>query len=138
MMAVGRALALRYAAFAALATAVNVATQALSFVLYVGRWKLYVAMAAGTLTGLLAKYLLDHRWIFHDPSASLRGPSLAFALYALTGALTTCIFWATELMFAAMGDARWLPHAGAIVGLCIGYGVKYRLDRRFVFRGAAA
>ncbi len=134
----GSALALRYGAFAALATAVNVATQALSLVLYAGRYELYVAMAAGTLAGLLAKYALDRRWIFGGPSASLRGRSREFALYALTGVLTTCIFWATELAFAAMGDARWLPFAGAALGLSAGYAIKYRLDRRFVFRGAVA
>ncbi len=107
----GPALAVRHGAFAALATAVTVATQALSFVLYAGRYELYVAMAAAPLAGLLAKY-------------------------ALTGVLTTCIFWATELTVAALGDARWLPFSGAVLGLSAGYAIKSRLDRRFVFRRA--
>ena len=124
------ALASRYAAFAALATAVNVTTQYAS-------GALYTAMAAGTLTGLVAKYLLDRRWIFHDRTMSLRGHSVKFTLYSLMGVFTTLIFWGTELAFQSLGDARWLRYAGAIVGLTIGYVVKYRLDRRFVFTGAA-
>ena len=44
-------LALRYAAFAAVATTVNVSTQYAGSMLYTGRYELYAAMAAGTLTG---------------------------------------------------------------------------------------
>ena len=131
------ALALRYAAFAALATAVNVATQYASGMLYGGRGELYAAMAAGTLTGLVAKYLLDRRWIFNDRPTSLRGHSVRFTLYSLMGVFTTLIFWGTEIAFEMLGDARWLRYAGAIVGLTIGYVAKYHLDRRFVFTGAA-
>ena len=137
-MGSGPALALRYGAFAALAAAANLAAQALSLVLYAGRHDLHVAMTAGTLAGLFAKYALDRRWIFRGLPASPRGRSREFALYALTGVLTTCLFWATELTFAAMGNAPWLPVAGAVLGLSAGYALKYRLDRRFVFRGAGA
>ena len=124
----------RYAAFAAVATAVNVAAQHVSSTLYAGRYELYAAMAAGTFTGLVAKYVLDRRWIFHDRPTSVRGHAVRFALYSLTGVLTTSIFWGTELAFAAMGDTRWLRYAGAVFGLAIGYVAKYHLDKRFVFR----
>ena len=132
------ALASRYAAFAAAATAVNVATQHASVMLYAGRYELYTAMAAGTLAGLAAKYVLDRRWIFHDRPASLRGHSVRFALYSLTGVLTTAIFWGTELAFTAFGEALWLRYVGAVLGLAVGYALKYRLDRRFVFRTQGA
>ena len=131
-------LALRYAAFAAAATAVNAATQYVSSTLYTGRYELYAAMAAGTLAGLIAKYVLDRRWIFHDRPAPPRGHAVKFTLYSLTGVLTTVIFWGTELAFAALGDAPWLRYAGAVLGLAVGYTAKYRLDRRFVFRERAA
>ena len=132
------ALAARYAACAAAATAANVATQRITSALYAGRFELYAAMAAGTLTGLVAKYLLDRRWIFPARRAALGGHAVAFARYTLTGAATTCLFWGTELAFAALGDARWLRYAGAVLGLTVGYLTKYRLDRRFVFREPAA
>ncbi len=128
------AIALRYAAFAAFATAVNVATQYASATLYTGLHELYVAMAVGTLVGLVAKYILDRRWIFHDRPASPADHAARFTLYSLTGVLTTLVFWGTELAFVALGDAPWLRYAGAVFGLAIGYTAKYRLDRRFVFR----
>ena len=131
-------LTLRYAAFAAAATAANVATQYVSSTLYTGRYELYAAMAAGTLAGLIVKYVLDRRWIFHDRLTSPRGHAVELPLYTLTGVLTTFIFWGTELVFAALGDAPWLRYAGAVLGLAIGYTAKYRLDRRFVFRTQAA
>ena len=131
-------LTLRYAAFAAAATAANVATQYVSSTLYTGRYELYAAMAAGTLAGLIVKYVLDRRWIFHDRLTSPRGHAVELPLYTLTGVLTTFIFWGTELVFAALGDAPWLRYAGAVLGLAIGYTAKYRLDRRFVFRERAA
>ena len=124
----------RYAAFAAVATALNVAAQYVSSTLYTGRYELYAAMAMGTLVGLVAKYVLDRRWIFHDRPTSPRGHAVKFTLYSLTGVLTTFIFWGTELAFAAMSDALWLRYAGAVLGLAVGYTAKYRLDRRFVFR----
>ena len=131
-------LALRYAVFAVAATAANVVTQYVSSTLYTGRYELYAAMAAGTLAGLITKYVLDRRWIFHDRPTSLRGHAVELPLYTLTGVLTTVIFWGTELAFAALGDALWLRYAGAVLGLAIGYTAKYRLDRRFVFRERAA
>ena len=63
------AIAVRYAAFAAVATAVNVATQALCFALYAGRHELYASMAAGTAAGYALKYRLDRRFVFRERAA---------------------------------------------------------------------
>lgn len=119
------ALTARYALFAAIATAVNLATQHASL-LMLGA-SLLAAMAAGTATGLLAKYVLDKRWIFHDRSPAR---SRQLTLYAATGVLTTAVFWGAELTFAKLFAA---PYLGAVLGLSAGYATKYRLDRRFVF-----
>ena len=125
---------LRYAVFAAIATLLNIATQYVSSVLYGGYYEFYVAMAAGTLAGLIVKYCLDKRWIFYDRSGSLRGHSVKFTLYTLTGIFTTFIFWGTELAFEVYGTAPYSRYIGAVIGLTMGYTTKYQLDRRFVFR----
>lgn len=130
-------LAIRYALFAALATAVNLATQYVALLLYVGIGTLPLAMAAGTLTGLVAKYLLDKRWIFFDASHGARAHAQRFSLYTFTGLFTTAIFWGTELLFAAMSPRQWVQLMGGLLGLTVGYVAKYRLDRRFVFQAAA-
>ena len=131
-------LALRYAVFAALSIAVNLATQALSFAAYEGRFALILAMGFGTGTGLVVKYALDKRYIFDDREGGVRAHSAKFTRYTAMGVATTALFWATELAFAALGDDPRLKYLGAVLGLTLGYAVKYRLDRRFVFQPGPA
>ncbi len=130
-------LVLRYSAFAALATTVNILTQAACALLYTGRYELYVAILAGTCTGLVTKYMLDYHWIFQSQAVTLCTYTIKFTFYSLTGVFTTCIFWGTELAFAAAGDAHWLRYLGAVLGLSVGYVLKYHLDKYFVFRERA-
>ena len=113
------ALVMRYTAFAAIATGVNVATQYVSNSLYSGSFELLVAMVMGTATGLVTKYLLDKRYIFFDLDNSLRGHSVKFTLYSILGVLTTLIFWGTELAFEALSDDRHMRYVGAVIGLTI-------------------
>nr|WP_247887257.1 GtrA family protein [Azospirillum sp. SYSU D00513] len=129
-------LGLRYTAFAVVATAVNLLTQWCLFALYAGPGAVYAALALGTLTGLVAKYVLDKRWIFDDRSTGAAAHARKFSLYTLMGVFTTVIFWGTELAFDALGGGSW-RYVGGALGLAIGYVVKYRLDRRFVFGSAS-
>jgi putative flippase GtrA len=131
-------LTLRYAAFAAVATGVNVGTQYVSLAAYAGTFALGVAMAMGTGTGLVTKYLLDKHFIFFDTDNSVRGHSVKFTLYSLMGVATTAIFWGTELLFHTLLPGAHMKYVGAVLGLAIGYVTKYQLDRRFVFRTATA
>lgn len=128
-------LVLRYTVFAAVATLVNLATQHGALAMFDGPPPaLSIAMAAGTGTGLVTKYLLDKRWIFADPATGLAAHSRKFGLYSLMGLLTTAIFWGTELAFANAFGSAVMRDVGAVLGLAIGYVTKYRLDRRFVFQ----
>lgn len=128
------ALALRYAAFAVVATLANLAAQRL--VLGFGG-ALLVAMVAGTGLGLVVKYALDKRWIFDDRSSGLAAHSRRFSLYSLMGVATTLIFWGFETAFWHFGQTQLARETGAVLGLGIGYAVKYLLDRRFVFTAQA-
>lgn len=132
-------LALRYAAFAALATGVNVATQHVSLTLYARPpFGLPLAVAAGTGTGLVAKYFLDKTWIFGDRSSGLAAHSRLFALYVLMGLVTTALFWGTEWAFHAAFGTALMRDIGAVIGLSMGYFTKYQLDKRFVFQADPA
>lgn len=126
------ALGARYAAFAVIATMVNLLTQRGLFAVYDDAGAVYGALALGTLTGLVAKYLLDKRWIFADRSTGVATHARKFSLYTLMGVFTTVIFWGSELAFDALGGDGW-RYVGGALGLTVGYVVKYRLDRRFVF-----
>lgn len=129
-------LILRYAGFAVIATIANLATQRL--VLQFGDSGLYFAAAvgAGTLVGLVIKYILDKRWIFFDQGSGIKDHGQKFSLYTAMGIVTTAIFWGTETAFWLIWQTDLMREAGAIIGLAIGYVVKYNLDRRFVFTDA--
>lgn len=129
-------LALRYAFFAALATLANLATQRGVFALAGPGQGLLAALVAGTAVGLVVKYLLDKRWIFGDRSQGMRAHGRLFTLYTAMGILTTAIFWGTETAFWLAWRTEAMREAGAVIGLAVGYVLKYRLDRRYVFTGA--
>lgn len=132
----GGALVLRYGAFAVLAVAVNLLVQRAVLGLSFG---LVAALVAGTAAGLVVKYLLDKTWIFGDPATGLAAHGRKFSLYSLMGLATTAIFWGAESAAWALWGTDTAREAGAIAGLTVGYVVKYRLDRRFVFdQGLAA
>ncbi len=124
---------LRYAGFAVVAIIFNLVTQRI--VLLGGSslsW--YVAaVGAGTLVGLVIKYILDKRWIFYDIDTSFRSHSEKFTLYSVTGVITTVIFWGTESVFWFIWQTDTARELGAILGLSTGYVIKFNLDRRFVF-----
>jgi hypothetical protein len=46
------------------------------------------------------------------------------------------IFWGFEFTFEYLFETKALRYLGGVIGLCIGYVVKYQLDKRYVFTGA--
>ena len=126
-------LILRYAAFAVLATLANLAMQRLVLLTGEGAVHFTLAVLAGTALGLVVKYLLDKRWIFFDTATGLAAHGRQFSLYTVMGLVTTAIFWGTETAFWLIWQTHFAREAGAVLGLAVGYVVKYHLDRRFVF-----
>lgn len=126
---------LRYSLFAIISTLVNLLAQYGSFALYSGFLDLYVAMALGTLAGLVVKYILDKKFIFYHEVESKKEDAQKFFLYSLMGVFTTFIFWGFEIAFDALFSGESAKYIGAVIGLTIGYIVKYYLDKRFVFKG---
>ncbi len=137
-----RVLILRYAVFAIIATIANLGVQRLVLTQGGDGMTFALAVGAGTLVGLIIKYILDKRWIFYDLNTSVKGHGRKFSLYTTMGLITTAIFWSAETAFWLIGRTDLMRELGALIGLSIGYVVKYNLDRRFVFTdnrlGAAA
>ncbi len=129
----GAALVSRYAAFAVIATVANLAAQRLVFATVAHEIRLAMALVAGTGVGLVVKYALDKKWIFFAPPRRAAQEARTFSLYTLTGVATTLLFWGSESLFWLLWHDQAMREAGAIVGLTVGYVVKYQLDRRFVF-----
>jgi len=126
-------LALRYAGFAVIATIANLGLQRVVLGWGEGTAIYAGAVAAGTLIGLVVKYILDKRWIFFDTSTGVRAHGTKFALYTAMGLVTTAIFWGTETAFWLIWGTDLMREAGAVLGLSVGYVTKYLLDRRYVF-----
>ncbi|GAB5471153.1 MAG: GtrA family protein [Rhodospirillales bacterium] len=128
-----RTLLIRYTAFAVLATLANLAAQRLVLLVRDDGVFFVLALAVGTLVGLVIKYLLDKRWIFYDLETGIKAHGQKFTLYSAMGLLTTAIFWGTETGFWLIWQTESMRELGAVIGLTIGYVIKYNLDRRFVF-----
>lgn len=85
-------IAIKYSLFAVLATLLNLSVQEVVVRTYDGSFTTYLAIAFGTLTGLVSKYLLDKKYIFQFITTSHREDLGKFTLYGLTGVTTTAIF----------------------------------------------
>ena len=119
-----------YALFAAAATSVNLAVQAL--VLFVTD-SVLLALGAGTIAGLPVKYVLDKRYIFEFQTTGARHDGALFVLYTGFSVVTTGVFWGAEWLAHHLTSSNVVTLAGGAVGLAFGYALKYWLDARFVF-----
>lgn len=124
---------IKYTTFAVISTFCNLLFQYLSFAVYSDFAALYIAMFFGTLAGLVAKYILDKKYIFYHIPKDKKDDARKFALYSLMGVFTTIIFWGTEIAFDALIQDPNAKYIGAIIGLSIGYVIKYFLDKTYVF-----
>jgi putative flippase GtrA len=123
-----------YILFAAIAMLVNIGTQeaVLQFAPFVA---LYLSIIAGTATGFIVKYWLDKNWIFYDVTSGLGDEAAKIVTYGLFGLLITSVFWVFELVAWWAFETSAAKYAGAAAGLSIGYAIKYKLDKSFVFTG---
>lgn len=131
-------LAVVYLLLAVVATLCNLATQDVVARVYGGPGNLWLAMLAGTAVGLVVKYLLDKRYIFGFRANSLTHAGHVFVLYTMVGIGTTLLFWSVEFAFDYLFQTLGARYAGATIGLALGYLLKYRLDKRYVFRQVPA
>ena len=124
---------IKYTIFAVISTLFNLLFQYFSFLIYEGFASLYIAMFMGTLAGLVVKYILDKKFIFYHEVENKKDDAKKFALYSLMGVFTTIIFWGTEIAFDALSQDPNAKYLGAVIGLSIGYIIKYFLDKKYVF-----
>ncbi len=63
-----------------------------------------------------------------------RDDTRTFTLCLLISAITTAVFWAFELGFHFLFSFRSAKYLGPVIGLSIGYSLKYLPDKQFVFQ----
>ncbi len=123
-------IALLYTLFCFVAIVVNISSQDLALRLYPS---IMLSIAVGTGTGLVVKYILDKRFIFHFTPQSAVHNGKTFVLYTLMGVVTTAIFWGFEYAFWVAFETAQMRYLGGVIGLVVGYLAKYYLDKKFVF-----
>lgn len=137
-----------YMVFAAAAIALNVAVQVVvrevflallpslaSQVILSFEYWFVAALGAGTVAGFVFKFVVDKLVIFGEGAASFQDVGRTgrqVVLYFGFALITTAIFWGTELSFKVLfsGDVYLV---GGVLGLAVGYTLKFLLDRTFVF-----
>lgn len=93
-----------------------------------------ISILIGTILGFLAKYILDKLLVFEVSFEATTGEARQILLYGATGVVTTLIFWSVEIGFHFAFEQEHMRYVGGIIGLTIGYIVKFLLDSTFVFR----
>ena len=123
-----------YVSFALIATVTNLLSQRLILMWGDTLFFFLMAMAFGALSGLVVKFFLDRRFIFRVHYAPQDYNQVdQFRRYAGTGILTTCLFFLSESIFWAFFQTHTGREIGAVVGLGLGYSLKYKLDKYYVF-----
>jgi putative flippase GtrA len=100
---------------------------------YQGLYAVPLSILVGTAVGLPIKYVLEKRHIFAFESDNLAHDGRLFVLYTVMGVFTTAIFWGVEYAFHRIFGTDVMRYLGGIIGLTLGYVIKYFLDKRFVF-----
>lgn len=124
----------KYCFFAILAILVNLYVQRLILNVEKYFFSLFFAIFLGTLAGLLLKFALDKYFIFYNYEKKIKNNSKMFFKYTFMGIFTTIVFWTIESVFWLIWKTEMMREFGAIIGLSIGYILKYRLDRKYVFK----
>ena len=126
-------IAVLYTLFAVLSTAINIGSQMLSIWIYKGPLSVEISIVVATAMGLPLRYFLEKRYIFNFTSKNLVHDGKLFVFYSAMGVITTLIFWGTEYAFHLIYDTDLMRYLGGIIGLSIGFYVKYQLDKKYVF-----
>jgi len=131
-------IAIKYILFAIISMVFNLLFQYFSVFFYAGVGYLYLAMLIGTLAGLVSKYILDKKYIFYHTPKNKADDARKFMFYSLMGVVTTAIFWGAEISFDLFFANENAKYVGAVIGLSIGYVIKYFLDKKYVFGVSAS
>ena len=97
-----------------------------------------LALGFGTVAGFIFKFIVDKFVVFEEKltenaKAELEKTTRQLILYFSFAIFTTMIFWGFEFSFKILLPGDWYL-IGGLIGLIIGYTVKFLVDNSFVFR----
>lgn len=127
-----------YVLFAGISTIANLGAQFVVDLLYTGPFALVAGVIVGTGVGVVTKYILDKRFIFRYEVKSMKHQARTLGLYTVMSGITTLIFWAFEFGAVFVFGTDTAKYVGAVIGLTIGYVLKYNLDKNITFKADKA
>ena len=133
MALIAARIAVLYTLFSVLSTVINIGSQMLSIWAYKGPYSVEISILVGTAAGLPLRYFLEKRYIVNFKSQNLRHDGKLFVFYSAMGVITTLMFWGTEYAFHLIYDTDSMRYVGGVIGLAVGFYVKYQLDKKYVF-----
>jgi len=126
-------IAVLYTIFAAFSTVINIGSQMLSILVYKGPFSVEISILVGTVIGLPLRYFLEKRYIFNFTSKNLIHDGKLFLFFSAMGVITTLTFWGIEYAFHLIYDSDFMRYVGGVIGLVVGFYIKYQLDKKYVF-----
>jgi positive regulator of sigma E activity len=119
---------LKYFLFSFFSILINIVSQEITLYFYTN---IFISIINGTITGFIFKFYVDKKYIFSGENTIFSMKELF--LYASTAILTTIIFWSFELIFLYLFESKAFKIFGAVLGLSIGFLIKYQLDKKITF-----
>lgn len=92
-----------------------------------------LALGVGTVSGFVFKFIVDKFIVFEERTTTIEKTTKQIFLYFLFAILTTAIFWGFEFLFKILFTKGNMYLIGGIIGLTIGYTIKFLLDKTYVF-----
>jgi putative flippase GtrA len=122
-----------YVLIAIVSTVLNLAAQSLVVRYFDIRYVIELSILIGTVVGMPPRYVLEKKYVFFFVSNDIKHDSKLFFFYSFYGVFTTLIFWSVEYMFHIYFAADFMRYVGGLVGLSIGFYLKYQIDKKYVF-----
>lgn len=86
-----------------------------------------------TIVAFLFKFLIDKRFIFQNKKDGITKNISQLLVYGFFAIFTTLIFWGTVFIFKLFLEKIIWEIVGSLIGLSVGYTLKFFLDKKFVF-----
>jgi len=93
-----------------------------------------IKLLTGTILGFVTKFILDKFVVFKEQNESAARTFRQITLYASFAVITTLIFWSFEIGFNVIFKSGIWDIVGGLIGLAIGYTIKFFLDKKYVFK----
>jgi putative flippase GtrA len=123
-----------YVVIGVLSAAINLSAQVLIIWAYKGAYAVEFSILIGTVMGMPPRYFLEKRYVFSFTSENIFHDGKLFFQYSFYSTFTTLVFWSVEYSFHVIFNDDLMRYVGGVVGLTIGFYLKYQIDKRFVFR----